>query len=100
MGNIGPQQLLIVAIIFIVLFGAKKLPETAKGLAQSLRVFKKELRPEDEAKTEGNEQIAAPTTETGTAEPASAQTTNQAATTQPAAAEPTAEEQPASRPAS
>lgn len=50
MGNIGPQQLLIVALIFIVLFGARKLPETAKGLAQSLRVFKKELRAEEEEK--------------------------------------------------
>lgn len=48
MGTIGWQQLLIVAIIFIVLFGAKKLPETAKGLATSLRVFKKEIASDDD----------------------------------------------------
>jgi len=37
----GPQELIIILIIVIVLFGAKKLPELARGLGQGIREFKK-----------------------------------------------------------
>jgi len=44
MGNIGTWQLVIVLVIILLLFGAKRLPEMAKGLGQSLQVFKKETQ--------------------------------------------------------
>ena len=37
----GPQELIIILVIVIVLFGAKKLPELARGLGQGIREFKK-----------------------------------------------------------
>ena len=37
----GATEIIIIAIVVILLFGGKKLPELAKGLAQSLQVFKR-----------------------------------------------------------
>jgi sec-independent protein translocase protein TatA len=48
----GAQELLIILLIVVLLFGAKKLPETARGLGRSLRIFKAEtkgLTDDDEA---------------------------------------------------
>ncbi len=41
----GPsvQQLLIVLLIILVLFGAKKIPELAKGMGKGIKNFKKEM---------------------------------------------------------
>ncbi|MFE9169131.1 Sec-independent protein translocase subunit TatA [Streptomyces kebangsaanensis] len=37
-----PWHLLIVAIVIIVLFGSKKLPEAARGLGKAMRILKSE----------------------------------------------------------
>ena len=39
-GTVGPQELLIVLFIVIIIFGAKKLPELGKSLGESIRNFK------------------------------------------------------------
>ena len=39
----GPH-LLIVLLVILVLFGGKKLPEAARGLGRSLRIFKSEVK--------------------------------------------------------
>lgn len=44
MGGLSPWHLLIVAAVFVVLFGAKKLPDASRSLGQSLRIFKAETR--------------------------------------------------------
>jgi len=49
MGSIGPTELIIVGIIVVLLFGATRLPATAKGLGQALRLFKKEVTDDDRA---------------------------------------------------
>ncbi|KMQ52993.1 Twin-arginine translocation protein TatA [Chitinispirillum alkaliphilum] len=41
MGFIGTQELLIILLIVIVLFGAKKIPELARGLGNGIREFRK-----------------------------------------------------------
>jgi len=41
MGFIGTQQLVLILLIVLVLFGAKKVPELAKGLGAGIREFKK-----------------------------------------------------------
>ena len=42
MPNLGPMEWILILLVLILLFGAKKLPDTAKALGQSLRMFKKE----------------------------------------------------------
>ncbi|MEV4066135.1 Sec-independent protein translocase subunit TatA [Nonomuraea dietziae] len=51
MPNLGVPELLIIACVLVLLFGAKKLPEMARGVGKSLRIFKAEttkLREEDD----------------------------------------------------
>ena len=45
----GGTQLLIIALIVLILFGGKKIPELAKGLGSGIKNFKNALS-EDEAK--------------------------------------------------
>jgi len=44
MGFIGTHQLLLILLIALVLFGAKRVPELAKGLGAGVREFKKAAR--------------------------------------------------------
>jgi len=44
MFGLRPQELLIILLIVVILFGAKKLPQVARGMGQSLRIFKSETR--------------------------------------------------------
>lgn len=39
--NIGPMELIIILVVILLLFGAKRLPELAKGLGKSMSEFKK-----------------------------------------------------------
>jgi len=41
LSNLGTTELLIIAAILLVLFGGTKLPQLAKGIADSVREFKK-----------------------------------------------------------
>ncbi|MEW9529578.1 Sec-independent protein translocase subunit TatA [Microbispora sp. NPDC049125] len=53
MANLGPMEWILILLVLILLFGAKKLPDTARALGQSLRMFKKEtskMHEEDEEK--------------------------------------------------
>jgi sec-independent protein translocase protein TatA len=50
-GDIGAPELLIIGVVIVLLFGATRLPATAKGLGQALRLFKKEIRADDEPAT-------------------------------------------------
>ena len=52
MPNIGAPELIIIGIILVLLFGATRLPATAKGLGQALKLFKKEIRDDDDHKPE------------------------------------------------
>ncbi|WP_405148169.1 Sec-independent protein translocase subunit TatA [Sphaerisporangium sp. NBC_01403] len=69
MPSLGPMEWILILLVLVLLFGAKKLPDTAKALGQSLRLFKKEttkLHEEDEVRA------AQSTTTTATAQPAAA----------------------------
>ena len=39
-GNIGIQEILVIALIILLLFGGKRLPELMKGLGKGVRSFK------------------------------------------------------------
>lgn len=50
MPNLGPTEILIILAIVLLLFGANKLPELARSMGRSARIFKsevKEMRRED-----------------------------------------------------
>jgi sec-independent protein translocase protein TatA len=40
----GGWELIVVVLVVILLFGAKKLPELARGTGQALRIFKDETK--------------------------------------------------------
>jgi len=42
--GLEPWHLLVVAIVVIVLFGSKKLPDTARALGKSMRILKSEAK--------------------------------------------------------
>ena len=44
MFGLGPTEMVIIAVILLMLFGAKKLPELARGIGQSAREFRKGVR--------------------------------------------------------
>jgi sec-independent protein translocase protein TatA len=44
MGDLSPWHLLIIAAVFVLLFGAKKLPDAARSLGRSARILKTELK--------------------------------------------------------
>jgi sec-independent protein translocase protein TatA len=48
--NIGAGELVIIAIVIMVLFGSKKLPEFTKALGESAKEFKKGYKDEDSGK--------------------------------------------------
>lgn len=57
-----PEMLLILAVV-VLLFGAKKLPELARGSGRALRIFKSETKglidEDDDLKTDAQRQIEA-----------------------------------------
>ena len=62
-GGLGTTELLIILAVLVLLFGASKLPELARGSGRALRIFKAEtkglLDDDDEQKTTEQRQIDA-----------------------------------------
>ncbi|MFD4430306.1 Sec-independent protein translocase subunit TatA [Nocardia sp. NPDC055029] len=55
MGTFSWTHLLIIALLFVLLFGAKRLPDAARGLGRSLRIFKSEVgQMQSESATQAN----------------------------------------------
>lgn len=54
----GMPELLVVLAIFVLLFGAKRLPDLADGMGKAIRNFKKGLNTADEDVTPPQKQVA------------------------------------------
>ncbi|WP_153337228.1 MULTISPECIES: twin-arginine translocase TatA/TatE family subunit [unclassified Nocardioides] len=60
--GLGTTELLIILAVLVLLFGASKLPELARGSGRALRIFKAEtkgLMDDDEVKTPEQREIEA-----------------------------------------
>jgi sec-independent protein translocase protein TatA len=44
MNSLKPWHLLVLAIVFLILFGSKRLPDSARSLGRSRRIFKSEVQ--------------------------------------------------------
>jgi sec-independent protein translocase protein TatA len=42
--NFGPAEIIVVLVVLILLFGAKRLPDAARSLGRSMRIFKSEVK--------------------------------------------------------
>jgi TatA/E family protein of Tat protein translocase len=81
--NLGGQEMFFILLLVLLLFGAKKLPELARGLGSSVREFKK-------AKDEFDDELRKTSNDLKVEEPAGklpARTSAPAPTAQPAEVE-------------
>jgi sec-independent protein translocase protein TatA len=44
LGGIGAQELLLIFLVILLLFGARRIPEIAQGLGKGMREFRKAMR--------------------------------------------------------
>lgn len=71
LNELSPWHLIIILLLFALLFGAKRLPDAARGLGRSMRIFRAEMQSaRDETPT------GAPTTAAAQAAPAAAPVTD------------------------
>lgn len=47
-GAIGPQQVILILVIVLLLFGGRKIPELMRGLGSGIKEFKKATKEEEE----------------------------------------------------
>ena len=55
MGFPGGQELIIVLVIVLVLFGGAKIPQMMRGIGEGMREFKKATRDDDEKTPTSND---------------------------------------------
>ena len=81
MGNLGFQEILLIAVVILVLFGSRKIPEFMRGLGKGIREFndaKDNVKKELEEGMKEKERAAATSTT-----PSANGTTATTTTTQP-----------------
>jgi sec-independent protein translocase protein TatA len=72
--NLGGGEIILILALILILFGAKKLPELAKGLGQGIKEFKKATREVTDEVSRSLEEPPSPpkrltTNETGSSTP-------------------------------
>lgn len=63
MPNLGPMEIILILVVILLLFGFKKLPDAARSVGKSARVFKAEV---NEMKEEDRQREEAKKAQTGT----------------------------------
>jgi len=46
-GPVGPTELLLIALIIVIIFGARKLPELGKSLGEGIKNFRRSISSKD-----------------------------------------------------
>ena len=72
MPNLGPMEIILILVVILLLFGFKKLPDAARSVGKSARVFKAEV---NEMKEEDRQREEAKKAQTGTTPTSSTPTT-------------------------
>lgn len=62
--RVGPWEIALILVVVLLLFGGKKLPELARGLARGLKSFKREMREVKDELADSNDDT--PTTDQST----------------------------------
>ncbi len=56
LGGLGFPEIAVICLVFVLLFGTKKIPELAKGLGEGIKNFKTALKEGEEGKVEEKKQ--------------------------------------------
>jgi len=56
-GIIGPQELIVVLVVVVLMFGGTKIPELMKGLGKGIKEFKNASKTEEEDPKKDAEKI-------------------------------------------
>jgi sec-independent protein translocase protein TatA len=69
--NLGAPEIIIIAIVIFALFGYKKLPDAARSVGRSMRIFKAETKGmrEDDVQTKAQAEVIRGPLETGQVPP-------------------------------
>ena len=54
--GLGPVEMILIFLVLLLLFGAKRLPELASGMGKGIRDFKRSLNGMDEQSIQSNQQ--------------------------------------------
>ena len=60
MHGLTPWHIVLVLAVVLLLFGAKRLPDVAKSVGQSMKVFRNEIRTDDKPAGDGSIDVPAP----------------------------------------
>ena len=55
LGWLGTQEILIILLIVLILFGGKKIPELMRGLGGGIKEFKKAVKEEDDTPVDNHQ---------------------------------------------
>ena len=50
-GPVGPSELLIIVLLIVLIFGARRLPELGRSLGEGIKNFRKSLSSQEEPET-------------------------------------------------
>ena len=54
MGSIGWPEIILIILLVVLIFGAKKIPEIGRGIGDGIRNFRKAMKGDAEDKSEKN----------------------------------------------
>lgn len=52
LGMVGPWQIVIIAVLILLLFGGKKIPELMRGVGRGIKEFKEGINPDEKDEKE------------------------------------------------
>ena len=56
-GNLGAGEIILIVLVILLLFGAKKIPELARGIGKGMSEFKKGLKDVEKEIKEGGDEV-------------------------------------------